>query len=124
MTSTSSCRLLNATTGLLSITPSVLLTTAKSAAIAYQHVNFDPNTNVRLAACEALYRMRVDYRLKEAQVHSLPIQTDPNVQVTLIDMLVTLRVHRAVPQFERLAKCPDALPVVRAQAEESIGKLL
>ena len=87
-------------------------------------LNFDPNTNVRLAACEALYRLRADPRVGEALVHSLPIQTDPNVQITLIDMLVTLRVHRAVPQLERLAKRPDALPVVRAQAEAGIGKLI
>ena len=87
-------------------------------------LNFDPNTNVRLAACEALYRLRADPRVGEALVHSLPIQTDPNVQITLIDLLVSLRVHRAVPQLERLAKRPDALPVVRAQAEAGIGKLI
>lgn len=87
-------------------------------------LNFDPNPNVRLAACEALYRLRADPRVGEALVHSLPIQTDPNVQITLIDMLVTLRVQRAVPQLERLSKRPDALPVVRAQAEAGIGKLI
>ena len=87
-------------------------------------LNFDPNPNVRLAACEALYRLRADPRVADALVHSLPIQTNPNVQITLIDMLVTLRVHRAVPQLERLANKPDALPVVRAQAEAGIGKLI
>ena len=87
-------------------------------------LNFDPNPNVRLAACEALYRLRADPRVGEALVHSLPIQTDPNVQITLIDLLVSLRVHRAVPQLERLAQRPDALPVVRAQAEAGIGKLI
>ncbi|WP_210516771.1 HEAT repeat domain-containing protein [Hymenobacter terricola] len=87
-------------------------------------LNFDPNPNVRLAACEALYRLRDDSRVREALVHSLPIQTDPNVQITLIDMLVSMRVRRAVPQLERLAKRPDALPVVRAQAEAGIGKLI
>ena len=87
-------------------------------------LDFDPNPNVRMAACEALYRLRSDPRVGEALVHSLPIQTDPNVQIALIDMLVSLRVHRAVPQLERLAKRPDALPVVRAQAEAGIGKLI
>ena len=87
-------------------------------------LNFDPNPNVRLAACEALYRLRTDPRVREALVHSLPIQTDPNVQITLIDMVVAMRVRRAVPQLERLAQRPDALPVVRAQAEAGIGKLI
>ena len=87
-------------------------------------LNFDPSPNVRLAACDALYRLRADARVGEALVHSLSIQTDPNVQITLIDMLVTMRLHRAVPQLQRLAKRPDALPVVRAQAEAGVGKLI
>ncbi|WP_310396569.1 HEAT repeat domain-containing protein [Hymenobacter sp.] len=87
-------------------------------------LNADPNPNVRLAACEALYRLRADPRVGEALAQALPNQTDPNVQITLIDMLVALRVRRAVPQLERLSKRPDALPVVRAQAEAGVGKLI
>lgn len=87
-------------------------------------LNFDPSPNVRLAACEALYRLRDDPRVREGLANSLAIQTDPNVQITLIDMVVSMRVRRAVPQLERLSKRPDALPVVRAQAEAGIGKLI
>ncbi|WP_201983474.1 zf-HC2 domain-containing protein [Hymenobacter rubidus] len=87
-------------------------------------LNFDANPNVRLAACEALYRLREDPRVQEGLVHSLAIQTDPNVQITLIDMVVSMHVRRAVPQLEKLSKRPDALPVVRAQAEAGIGKLI
>lgn len=87
-------------------------------------LNFDANPNVRLAACEALYRLRDDPRVREGLVYALAIQTDPNVQITLIDMVVSLRVRRAVPQLERLARRADALPVVRAQAEAGIGKLI
>jgi hypothetical protein len=87
-------------------------------------LNFDPNPNVRLAACEALYRLRDDPRVREGLANALAIQTDPNVQIALIDMVVSLRVRRAVPQLERLSKRPDALPVVRAQAEAGIGKLI
>jgi HEAT repeat protein len=87
-------------------------------------LNFDPNPNVRLAACEALFRLRTDPRVGEAFVQSLPIQTDPNVQITLIEMLVELHERRAVPQLERLAKQRDALPVVRKQAEAGIGVLI
>jgi hypothetical protein len=87
-------------------------------------LNFDPNPNVRLAACEALYRLRDAPGVREGLANSLPIQKDPNVQIALIDMVVSLRVHRAVPQLQRLAKRADALPVVRAQAEAGIGKLI
>ncbi|MBF9222709.1 HEAT repeat domain-containing protein [Hymenobacter ruricola] len=87
-------------------------------------LNFDASPNVRLAACEALYRLREDPQVREGLVHSLSIQTDPNVQITLIDMVVAMRVRRAVPQLEKLSKRADALPVVRAQAEAGIGKLI
>ena len=84
----------------------------------------DPNPSVRLAACEALVRLRADPRVGPALVEALPLQTDPNVQITLIDALVTLREKRAVPGLEELAKKPDALPAVRQQAASGLGQLI
>ena len=87
-------------------------------------LNADPNPNVRLAAAEALYRLRADSLVGPALAQSLAVQTDPNVQVTLIDMLVSLRQKQAVPQLQRLAQRPDALPAVRQQATQGLGVLL
>ncbi|RFP64428.1 hypothetical protein D0N36_14005 [Hymenobacter lapidiphilus] len=87
-------------------------------------LNADPNPNVRLAAAEALYRLRADSLVGPALAQSLAVQTDPNVQITLIEMLVSLRRKQAVPQLQRLAQRPDALPVVRQQATQGIGVLL
>ncbi|QIL77081.1 HEAT repeat domain-containing protein [Hymenobacter sp. HDW8] len=87
-------------------------------------LNFDPNTNVRLAAGQALYRLRDDPRVREAFVQSLTIQTDPNVQIMLIELLVALRERRAVPELERLSQRRDALPIVRQQAESGLGQLI
>ena len=87
-------------------------------------LNADPSPNVRLAACEALYRLRADPRVGPALVQALPNQRDPNVQITLIELLVALRDKRAVPTLERLSRQPDALPAVRQQAENGIGLLI
>ncbi|TPG67367.1 HEAT repeat domain-containing protein [Hymenobacter nivis] len=84
----------------------------------------DPNPNVRLAACEALYRLRADPRVGPALVAALPMQTDPNVQITLIETLVALREKRAVPQLEQLSQQPEVLRAVRQQAEAGIGQLI
>ena len=84
----------------------------------------DPNPNVRLAACEALFRLRADPRVGPALVEALPLQTDPNVQITLIEMLVALREKRAVPQLEQLSRQPGALPAVRQQAASGLGQLI
>ncbi|MGY2134344.1 zf-HC2 domain-containing protein [Hymenobacter sp. HD11105] len=87
-------------------------------------LNFDPNANVRLAAGKALFRLRADPRVGEAFLQSLPIQTDPYVQILLIELLVDLREQRAVPELERLAQRPDALPLVRQQAKSGLGLLI
>ena len=84
----------------------------------------DPNPNVRIAACEALFRLRADPRVGPALAEALPLQTDPNVQITLIETLVTLREKRAVPQLEELARQPKVLPAVRQQAESGLGQLI
>jgi len=84
----------------------------------------DPNPNVRLAACAALYRLRADPRVGPALVEALPLQNDPNVQITLIELLVRLRETSAVPHLQKLSQRPDALPVVRQQAESGIGLLI
>ncbi|OUJ76214.1 HEAT repeat domain-containing protein [Hymenobacter crusticola] len=109
---------------LVSNAPTVNQQNDATVLVLVNTLNTDPNPNVRLAACEALYRLRQDPRVGSALVHSLPLQTDPNVQITLIELLVELRTPEAVPQLERLAQRRDALPVVRQQAEQGIGLLI
>ncbi|SNC75014.1 Putative zinc-finger [Hymenobacter gelipurpurascens] len=87
-------------------------------------LNSDPNPNVRLAAADALYRLRADSLVAPALIQALPVQTDPNVQITLIELLVKLRDKKAVPQLKRLSQRPDALPAVRDQARQGISILI
>ncbi|UYZ62826.1 HEAT repeat domain-containing protein [Hymenobacter weizhouensis] len=87
-------------------------------------LNADPSPNVRLAAAEALYHLRADPRVGPALVQALPNQTDPNVQITLIELLVALRDKRAVAPLEQLARQPQVLPAVRQQAERGLSLLI
>ncbi|UOQ78577.1 HEAT repeat domain-containing protein [Hymenobacter sp. 5516J-16] len=87
-------------------------------------LNADPNPNVRLAAAEALYHLRADPRVGPALVQALPNQTDPNVQITLIELLVALRDKRALAPLEQLSRQPNVLPVVRQQAQQGLGLLI
>ncbi|GGG28990.1 HEAT repeat domain-containing protein [Hymenobacter glacieicola] len=87
-------------------------------------LNADPNPNVRLAAAEALFHLRADPRVGPALVQALPNQTDPNVQITLIELLVALRDKRAVAPLEHLSRQPNVLPVVRQQAQQGLGLLI
>ncbi|RZK44912.1 MAG: HEAT repeat domain-containing protein, partial [Hymenobacter sp.] len=110
---------------LVSQAPAAIVEPNDPAVLTLIHtLDTDPNPNVRLAACEALFRLRSDPRVGPALVEALPLQTDPNVQITLIETLVTLREKRAVPGLEQLAKKRDALPAVRQQAESGLGQLI
>ncbi|MFD2936702.1 HEAT repeat domain-containing protein [Spirosoma flavum] len=86
-------------------------------------LNFDANVNVRLAACQALARFENEPDVRDALVQSLQIQTDPNIQITLIDILVSIKEKRAVHEMQRLAQNQQILNVVRLKAEEGISRL-
>jgi hypothetical protein len=86
-------------------------------------LNFDANVNVRLAACQALLRFENEPGVREALMQSLTIQTDPNIQIFLIEALVSIKEKRAVEPIERLAKNQQVLDVVRLKAMEGINRL-
>jgi len=110
---------------LVSQAPATVVEPNDPAVLTLIHtLDTDPNPNVRLAACEALVRLRADPRVGPALVEALPLQTDPNVQITLIEALVTLREKRAVPELEHLSQKPEVLPAVRQQAESGLGQLI
>ena len=110
---------------LVSEAPALVTEANDPAVLTLIHtLDTDPNPNVRLAACEALVRLRSDPRVGPALVEALPLQTDPNVQITLIEALVTLHEKRAVPELEQMAKQPEVLPAVRQQAESGLGQLI
>lgn len=86
-------------------------------------LNFDPNVNVRLAACQALTHFATEADVKEALIRSLAIQTDPNIQISLIEALVAIKEKRAVDQFQQLARNQEILEVVRLKATEGMNRL-
>lgn len=87
-------------------------------------MNTDPNVNVRQAACESVFRFRNEPQVRQALIASLKIQKDPNLQITLIDMLVQMKEKQAVPEMNRLIQDRQALDIVRLKAQEGVGVLL
>lgn len=87
-------------------------------------MNFDENVNVRLAACQALRRFAHEPLVREGFIRSLGIQTDPNVQLTLIEILVSIKEKRAAEEMQRLAQNKAVLDVVRMKAEEGFTNLM
>jgi hypothetical protein len=87
-------------------------------------LNFDDNVNVRLAACQALARFENEALVREGLIQSLKIQTDPNVQITLIELLVLIKEKRASQTLEQLSQDNTTMDVVRLKAQEGASKLI
>ncbi|MDO6390862.1 HEAT repeat domain-containing protein [Pontibacter sp. BT731] len=87
-------------------------------------MNQDPNVNVRVAASEALYKFSHKKVVRQALAESLKLQTDPIMQLTLIDMLVNIKEKEAVGELEEMANRKDLLPIVKSKAAEGLGILI
>ena len=87
-------------------------------------LNTDPNSNVRLAAVEALYLFRNQSGVKDSLLNALAVQDSPLVQVALIDLLVEIREQRASEALKALIKNEKLNPDVKKLAEQGIKQLI
>jgi hypothetical protein len=77
----------------------------------------DTNTNVRLAALDALEKFSGEAPVRQAMVNALAQQDSPLVQIALIDALVHLRESGAAGEFRKLSTEADANAAVRQRAQ-------
>jgi hypothetical protein len=90
----------------------------------FSTLNRDSNTNVRLAAVDALYIFRDRPRVREILVQSLERQNSPLVQISIIDLLVEIREQKAMDALRFLMKSDKTDPHVRERAEWGIQRLI
>jgi anti-sigma factor RsiW len=84
---------------------------------------FDPSVNVRLSALEALYPHANLPEVRSAVAASLPRETSPLVQVTMIDFLVGSRDPAALATLETVSQTPTYDQSVRDAARRAIAML-
>lgn len=83
----------------------------------------DPNTNVRLAALDALEKFSNEAPVRQAMVNALAHQDSPLVQIALIDALVHIRETAAAGEFRKLSTEADANAAVRQRAQWALQTL-
>jgi HEAT repeat protein len=83
----------------------------------------DPNSNVRLAAMEALSKFRGEQAVRDALVSSLSKQSDPVVQIALIQLIVELRDKDAVEPLRLIIENEATLESVKDEAHLGIWVL-
>ena len=86
-------------------------------------LNEDPNTNVRLAALDALSKFHEDPAVRSALIKSLSIQTDPSVQIALIQLMVTMKEKSIVHDLEDLVDDENTMKAVKDEAYKGLLKL-
>jgi hypothetical protein len=86
-------------------------------------VNHDPNVNVRLAAVDALRPFAASRSTRDAVLQALPLQTEPIVQVALIDLVVELNDKDAAQELRRVVSSDSTDTGVRGRAQWALEKL-
>jgi hypothetical protein len=86
-------------------------------------MNDDPNSNVRLAALEALSNFSDDARVKRELVASLAKQKDPIVQIALIQLMVKMKEKSVVKDLQRIVDDSGSMKAVKDEAYSGILKL-
>jgi hypothetical protein len=86
-------------------------------------MNEDVNTNVRMAALEALSKFHQDPAVRKALIESLSKQKDPIVQIALIQLMVIMKEKSVMKDLERITKDATVMKAVKDEAYSGIMKL-
>jgi hypothetical protein len=86
-------------------------------------MNEDPNSNVRLAALDALGKFYKQTHVRNALVTSLSSQKDPVVQIALIRLLVQMKEKEVVNELEQITRDGHVIKAVKDEAYAGILKL-
>ncbi len=87
-------------------------------------LHYDRSVNVRLAAANALSRFGNEPEVREALMMALRKQTEPNVQIALIELLVSLKETKALPELQQIMQGKNQPEIVRFKAAEGVKILL
>ena len=86
-------------------------------------MNHDDNSNVRLAAVEALSRFSDRKQVRKALIHSLSTQDDVMVQVALINLMVQMEEKSAVKDLQQIIEKEETNETVKNEAHMALFKL-
>lgn len=88
-----------------------------------QAMNEDQNTNVRIAALEALGKFRDQPGVRTVLISSLRAQNDPLVQIVLIRLLVEMKEQSIINELQRISTDDETLPAVKDEAYAGLLKI-
>ncbi len=87
-------------------------------------MNLDKNINVQLKAIEGLVQFGEHNIVITALVKALTNQKSPEVQIAIMEALVTLKVKDAYPQFQKILRDKETIDAVKNSAASGLEILL
>jgi hypothetical protein len=89
----------------------------------FNSLNSDKNVNVRLAALYSLARFADRHVVRDSLVSSLGMQTEPIIQVVLINLLAEKRERKAIAPIQEIMTNKKTLKEVKDAAQKSLKVL-
>jgi hypothetical protein len=86
-------------------------------------LNHDKNVNVRLASLYSLARFAGDASVRDSLVRSLSLQTEPIVQIILINLLTEMKEVKAIKPIRDIISNEKTLKDVKTIAEKGLRTL-
>jgi hypothetical protein len=87
-------------------------------------LNKDKNVNVRLAAVYSLARFSGNQLVRDSLVKSLEAQTEPIIQIVLMNILTEKKEFKAVESMKKIMSDKNAMKEVKETAKKGIEVLL
>lgn len=88
-----------------------------------KRMNEDPNTNVRLAALDALSKFHDEPLVRKALIEGLSNQKDPVVQISLIQLMVKMKEKGIVTDLKRIVDDEETMKAVKDEAYTGLLEL-
>ena len=86
-------------------------------------MNEDANTNVRLAALDALSKFHTEPQVRKVLLDALSTQKDPVVQIALIQLMVKMKEKSVVNDLQKIVEDDETMKAVKDEAYSGILKL-
>lgn len=87
-------------------------------------MNEDTNSNVRLAALDALRKFYHQEHVRKTLIASMATQKDPVVQIALIRLLAEMKEKEIVKELQRITTDEEELPAVKDEAHAALHQLV
>jgi hypothetical protein len=86
-------------------------------------MNNDENSNVKLAAIEALSKMSGNKKVRKSLIEALKTEKDPIVQISLINLMIMMNEKGAIENLKHIIHNNETIDMVKDEAHFGIIKL-